>query len=105
MGFDAAVAILRSWSGAPVVIHLGPDGSVMRGRLSELDRDDTDSAMFALEGDQLTGVAVALFRDAVRSATRQGDELVVQQGRVTVTVTRSAPTHRPTCGGRRSARD
>lgn len=93
MAFDEAVAVMRSWSGEPVAVHLAPEGTVMRGRLSELDSDDPDSAMFALDGEQLTGVAVALFRDGVRSATRQGDELVVQQGRVTVTVTmtRSPP--------------
>jgi hypothetical protein len=53
--------------------------------------------MFTLEGEGLTGVAVALFADGVREATLTGEELVIHQGRMTVRVT--------TCGGRRSAHD
>ena len=88
MGYDHAVAVLRSWSGRPVVVHLAPEGTTMQGRLGELEPDGPDSAMFVLEGEDLTGVAIALFRDGVSSAAHDGDELVVQQGRVTVTVRR-----------------
>ena len=55
------------------------------------------SAMFTVDGDELTGVAVALFADGITAAELTGDELVEHQGRMTVRVT--------TCGGRRSARD
>lgn len=88
-GFEEALARLRSWVGVDVVIHLHPEGTVMTGRLSELDAAGIDGALFAVDGDQLTGVAVALFRDSVRSAAVETDRLVVEQGRVTVTVTRS----------------
>lgn len=89
MSFDAAVEVLRAWTGQPVVVRLEPEGTVMTGRLSELDSHGVDSALFALDEERLTGVAVALFRDAVGEVTREGDELVVEQGRVTVTVTRT----------------
>ena len=94
--FDEAVAVLRSWLGAPVTVVLEPDGTVMEGTLSELDAAGIDGAMFAVDADATArGVAVTLFRDAVESASVAGDELVVRQGRVTVRVT---------CGGRRSGR-
>ena len=85
-----------------MVVELDPDGTVMHGRLAELDPAGIDGALFALHRDEpgardTTGVAIALFRDGVRSAERRDDALVVQQGRMTVTV-------RPTCGGRRSGR-
>jgi hypothetical protein len=89
MSFDDAVAVLRSWLGEPVVVTLEPDGTVMHGPLAELDSEGTDGALFAVDPDQTTGVAIALFRDGLRSAVREDDELVVVQGRVTVTVTRT----------------
>jgi hypothetical protein len=88
MGYEEAVAVLRSWLGDHVVVTLEPEGTVMRGSLSELDAGGADSAMFAVDPRQTTGVAVALFRDGVHSSSRQGDALVVQQGRMTVRVTR-----------------
>jgi len=87
--FDDAVAVLRSWIGEAVVIVLEPEGTVMHGQLSELGSQEGGEALFAVDAEQLTGVAVALFADGVRSATRAGDELVVQQGRMTVTVSRT----------------
>ena len=94
--FDEAVAVLRSWLGAPVTVVLEPDGTVMHGTLSELDAAGVDGAMFAVDAEQTArGVAVTLFRDAVESAAVENDELVVHQGRMTVRVT---------CGGRRSGR-
>lgn len=98
MGFDAAVAVLRGWVGQPVVVALEPEGTRMAGRLSELDPAGTDTALFAVDAEQLSGVAVALFRDGVDAVRQEDDALVVQQGQVTVTVTRA------TCGGRRSGR-
>jgi hypothetical protein len=96
VGFDDAVAVLRSWLGSEVVVVLEPEGTVMRGALSEIDAGP-GSAMFTVDGEQLTGVAIALFRDGLTEAALHDDELVVRQGRMTVRVT--------TCGGRRSARD
>jgi hypothetical protein len=91
--------VLRSWQGAAVVVELEPDGTVMEGRLAELDATGIDGALFALSHDdpdrrETTGVAIALFRDGVQSAKRSADELVVHQGRMTVTVRRagSPPT-------------
>jgi hypothetical protein len=89
MSFEAAVGVLRAWAGEPVVVHLEPEGTVMTGVLSELDSEGVDGALFALDREQLSGVAVALFRDGVGSVVHEGDELVVEQGRMTVTVTRS----------------
>ena len=89
-GFDAAAERLRSWLGAQVVVRLDPEGTVMTGVLSELDPAGIDGALFALDGDQLTGVAVALFRDGVDTVTLEGDRLTIEQGRVTVTVARAA---------------
>lgn len=65
------------------MVELEPDGTVMEGRLGELDSAGIDGALFSVS---TTGVAVALFRDGVESAQRTGDELVVRQGRMTVTV-------------------
>jgi len=87
MGFDAAVAVLRGWLGRDVDVALEPEGTRMSGRLSELDSTGTDGALFALDAQQLSGVAVALFRDGVDSVRHEGDTLVVAQGQVTVTVT------------------
>lgn len=96
MGFDDAVAVLRSWLGTEVVVVLEPEGTVMRGALAEIDAEPS-TAMFTVGGDRLTGVAIALFADGVRDAALDDGELVIHQGRMTVRVT--------TCGGRRSARD
>lgn len=87
--FDDAVAVLRSWVSEPVVVRLEPEGTVMRGRLSERGSHSSEEALFAVDVGHLTGVAVALFGDGVRSSVRAGDELVIQQGRVTLTVTRT----------------
>jgi hypothetical protein len=87
---DLALERLRSWIGLPVVVRLDPEGTVMAGALSELDPAGIDGALFALDGDQLSGVAIALFRDGVRSTVLQDDRLVIDQGRMTVTVTRAS---------------
>jgi hypothetical protein len=88
--YDHAVAVLRSWETTPVVVELEPEGTVMEGRLSELDSAGIDGVLFSLRaapGERATtGVAIALFRDSVRSAERRDRALVVEQGRVTVTV-------------------
>ena len=89
MSFEAAVGVLRAWVGEPVVVHLEPEGTLRTGVLSELDSHGVDGALFAVDREQLSGVAVALFRDGVGSVAHEGDELVVEQGRMTVTVTRS----------------
>jgi hypothetical protein len=91
MTFDDALALLRSWVGAAVVVELEPEGTVMHGRLAERDSAGIDGALFSLSRDdpdqrETTGVAVALFRDGVSSAAYDGDRLVVEQGRVTVKV-------------------
>jgi hypothetical protein len=102
MSFDSARGVLRSWEGEEVVVRLDPEGTVMAGPLAELESGGLDAALFAVDREHLSGVAIALFRDAVGRVTREGDRLVVEQGRVTLTVTRSSG---PTCGGRRSARE
>jgi hypothetical protein len=80
-----------------VVVVLEPEGTVMRGALAERDGGE-GSAMFTVDEQQLSGVAIALFEDGVDAASLSEDgELVVRQGRVTVRVA--------TCGGRRSGRD
>jgi hypothetical protein len=88
--YDDAVAVLRSWETTPVVVELEPDGTVMHGRLAELDAAGIDGALFCLTatpGERATtGVAIALFRDSVRSAEHRDGALVVEQGRVTLTV-------------------
>ena len=89
MSFDVAVAALRAWEGEHVVVRLEPEGSVMSGVLSELDAGGVEGALFAVDREQLSGVAVALFRDGARTVAATPGELVVEQGRVTVTVTRS----------------
>ena len=90
MTYDEAVAVLRSWETTPVVVELEPDGTVMQGRLAELDPAGIDGALFSLDaapGERArTGVAIALFRDSVHSAERRDGALVVEQGRVTLTV-------------------
>jgi hypothetical protein len=91
-GFDDAVATLRGWAGEPVQVRLDPDGAVMRGRLHETDPAGLDGAAFALADEPghvaPTGVAIALFRDAARLTDRGERHLVVEQGRVRITVRR-----------------
>ena len=87
MSFDAAVAALRAGEGRRVVVHLEPEGTTMTGPLAELESEGADTAFFAVDRERLSGIAVALFRDGVGSVAQDGDELVVEQGRVTVTVT------------------
>jgi hypothetical protein len=104
VGYDEAVEVLRGWTAQPVVVEMQPEGTVMRGRLVERDASGIDGALFAVSdpargGRDTTGVAIALFRDGVEAATLDGDDLVVRQGRMTLTVRRA------TCAGRRSARD
>ncbi len=105
MTYDDAVSTLRSWEAEEVVVELEPEGTVMEGRLAELDSVGIDGALFALSRGpaarrDTTGVAIALFRDGVTTAEHTDDVLVVHQGRMTVTVRRAT-----TCGGRRSGRD
>jgi hypothetical protein len=89
--YEEAVAVLRAWTGATVAIELLPEGTVLRGRLAELDPTGIDGALFALgEGDGgESGVALALFRDAVEEARREGEELRVRQGQMTHVVRRA----------------
>ena len=92
-GFDDAVAALRGWVGARVVVRLDPDEAVMRGRLVELEEAGLPGgAAFALGDDEAglppTGVAIALFPDAARVVEAGDDTLVVEQGRVRITVRR-----------------
>jgi hypothetical protein len=86
MTFDETLATLRGWLGDDVVVELEPEGTVMRGRLSELDAAGVDGALFALDRERTSGVALALFRDGVTAAGREDDRLVVRQGAVTATV-------------------
>lgn len=95
MTYEDAVAVLRGWCGERVIVDLAPEESHMEGTLSELDPAGVDGALFAVDHTELSGVAVALFRDGVEHASRDGDTLVVRQGKMTLTVT---------CGGRRSGR-
>jgi hypothetical protein len=63
----------------------------MRGRLHEIDPAGIDGALFTMAAApdaQPTGIALALFRDALEDAERSGDELVLRQGRVTIRVRR-----------------
>jgi hypothetical protein len=83
MTYDDVVALLRSWLGRAVVVELEPDGTVMEGRLAERDSTGIDGVLFTLS---TSGVAVALFRDSVGSARYDADQLVVEQGRMTVKV-------------------
>ncbi|HSD77448.1 MAG TPA: hypothetical protein VLA98_08575 [Solirubrobacteraceae bacterium] len=91
-GFDDAVAVLRGWAGEHVVVRLQPDDAVMRGRLRELEQPGLDGAAFALADERAgvppTGVAIALFRDAARTVHADAGTLVVEQGRVRITVWR-----------------
>jgi hypothetical protein len=93
--FDEAVAALRGWVGEHVVVRLDPDEAVMEGRLHEFVSPGIDGAAFALSDEATgmppTGVAVALFRDAARLVDAAPDMLVVEQGRVRITVRRQAP--------------
>jgi hypothetical protein len=107
MGYDEAVEVLRGWESAAVVVELEPEGTVMEGRLTELDAAGIDGALFALSRDapglrDTTGVAIALFRDGVSRTELQAGTLVVHQGRMTVSVRLADAA---TCGGRRSGRD
>lgn len=94
--YDHAVSVLRSWLGQRVLVELLPEGTVMRGALSERDDAAAGTALFALDGERLTGVALALFADGVASAELADGTLTIRQGRMTLRVT--------TCGGRRSGR-
>lgn len=96
MTFDEAVAVLRAWIGEPVVVELAPEGTVLSGRLAELDPAGVDGALFALDPERTSGIALALFRDGVDSARVEESRLEIRQGAVTATVT--------TCAGRRSGR-
>jgi hypothetical protein len=92
-GFQHAVAVLRGWAGSRVVVRLDPDEAVMRGRLVELEEAGLgDGAAFALGDDEAglppTGVAIALFPDAARLLEAGDETLVVEQGRVRITVRR-----------------
>jgi hypothetical protein len=86
--YDDAVTVLRGWCGERVVVELAPEESRMEGELAELDPAGVDGALFAVDREERSGVAVALFRDGVDHVRHEGDELVIGQGRVTVTVTR-----------------
>jgi len=92
--YEDAVTALRSWVGAEAVVELEPDGTVMDGRLVELDPAGIDGALFGLSQDdperrETTGVAVALFRDGVDAVEWREGALVVRQGKMTVTVRRT----------------
>ena len=89
MSFDEAVSTLRGWVGDEVAVRLEPETTELRGRLAEREEAEPDSAFFSLAGETPTGVAFALFRDAARTVRRDDERLVVQQGEVTVTVTRA----------------
>ncbi|MCW2991808.1 MAG: hypothetical protein JWM73_2402 [Solirubrobacterales bacterium] len=86
MTFDAALALLRGWCGRAVRVELEPEGTRLAGLLSELDPAGVDGALFALDQEQLSGVAFALFRDGAEVVRHEDGVLVVEQGRVTVTV-------------------
>jgi hypothetical protein len=94
--FDELVSVLQTWLGEPVVLTLLPEDTTLRGRLATLDAAGIDGALFALEeGDGApSGVAMALFRDALVDARRDGDELVVRQGQMVMRITR-APAAQP----------
>jgi hypothetical protein len=94
--YHDAVSVLRSWLGRTVVVELLPEGTVMRGVLSERDEEGPETALFAVDGERLTGVALALFADGVAAAELTGPTLTIRQGRMTLRVT--------TCAGRRSGR-
>jgi len=87
VSYDEAVARLRTWAGRRVVVRLEPETSVMEGVLSELPSEGLDGALFAVDAHVRSGIALALFRDGVDAAREEDGALVVEQGRVTVTVT------------------
>lgn len=89
--FDEALAVLRGWLGNRVVLTMLPEGTVLQGRLTALDAGGIDGALFALaDGDGApSGVALALFRDAVVDVSRDGDDLVVRQGQMTLRIARA----------------
>lgn len=87
MSYAQAVDALQAWMGRDVVVRLEPEGTVMRGALSELDAAGVDGALYAVGAPRRTGVAFALFRDAVGAVRAAPGELVIEQGRMTVTVT------------------
>jgi hypothetical protein len=91
-GFEDAVAVLRGWAGEQVVVRLDPDETVMRGRLLEFEQPGLDGVAFALADDETgmaaTGVAIALFPDAAQMLDASAETLVVEQGRVRITVQR-----------------
>jgi hypothetical protein len=101
MEFDAAVALVRSWLGQPVVVVLEPDHSVMPGVLHELDSSGMDGVLFAVADPDLphakpTGVAVALFRDAFAAARVEADgALRLAQGRIEIIVRPGHATEAP----------
>jgi hypothetical protein len=100
MSFDEVLARLRSWRGDPVVVILEPDHSVMPGVLHEIDAAGIDGALFAVGDPERpdvtpTGVAVALFRDAMTSAELEPGVVRVRQGRVEIIVRRQAGTEAP----------
>lgn len=100
MDFEQAVAVLRGWCGQPVVLELLPEGTALRGRLTELDAAGIDGALFALAGGDgaASGVALTLFRDALEQAGRQGDELWLRQGQMTHVVRLAGAGEAPPAG-------
>jgi hypothetical protein len=112
MTFDELIGALDAWLGEPVVLTLLPEDTTLRGRLTALDAAGIDGALYGLaDGDGApSGVALALFRDAVVDARREGEQIVVQQGQMVLRMEAAAPPgpeepgRPPTCGGRRSGR-
>lgn len=100
MGYEQAVAVLRDWCGRPVVLELLPEGTALRGRLTELDAAGIDGALFALAGGDgaASGVALALFRDTLERAGLRGGELWVRQGQMTHVVRLAGTDEGPPAG-------
>lgn len=90
MTFDQLLSTLHGWIGEMVGVTLLPEDTTLRGRLCELDASGIDGALFGLsEGDGApTGVALALFRDAVLDVRGDDDEVVVRQGHMVLRVAR-----------------
>lgn len=90
MTFDQLLSALHEWIGEVVGVTLLPENTTLRGRLCALDAAGIDGALFGLsEGDGApTGVALALFRDAVLEARREDDEIVVRQGHMVLRIAR-----------------
>jgi len=94
MDFDAVVAQVRAWCAQPVVVVLEPDHAVMPGVLHEIDGAGIDGALFAVADAadpqaRPTGIAIALFRDALVEARLRADgALHVRQGRFEIIVRR-----------------